>query len=223
MAENGYRTRVAIGFWNPIVDHQRTPMGSGRGRCCIRACGRPPPTLQKLLVVVAFGALAVVFGELLQQDFDVVSEKIDFCRDVLLGAGSQDDIAQGLLRGEIKRLRGFERNRRLGEIGAIGFAAHPEHVLFERRQAFCKLELETVAAVADRRLFEIGAIAIGKDAADQLVIVGDQQTDRHVRLRVVLRPSGNLPQINHIKVTLQHEGSSQRCPLSRSRDQRSYR
>ena len=81
VAENGDRTRVAIGSRNPVIDHQRTSMVLGAlVAAALRARRRrSPPALQKLLIIVAFGALAVVLGKLLQQNFDLLAQKIDFC------------------------------------------------------------------------------------------------------------------------------------------------
>ena len=104
----------------------------------------------------------------------LAARKSILCFDVLIGAGLLDHVGERFLRREIEGLCGLKRNRRLGKIGAVGFAAHPEHVVFEWRQAFRKLEFEAVPAAADPGLFEIGAIAIGEDTPDQPVIIGDQ-------------------------------------------------
>ena len=125
-------------------------------------------------------------------------------RDVLIRAGAPDDVGKRLLRRLVEDLRRLDDDRRLRQFLAVGFAADFDHVLFERRQAVGELKLETVPAGADPGIFKIGAITIGEDAAEELVIVDDKQADRDVRLRIVLRPPGDLPQIDLVKASLQH-------------------
>ena len=111
--------------------------------------------MEKLPISIALGALAVAVGKLLQQDFGLPRQKVDLRRHVLIRTAALDDVGQCLLRRGIEDECRLDRDRRPDDVGAVGFAAHAEHMLLERRQTLCKLKFEAVPAVTNTRFHEI--------------------------------------------------------------------
>jgi hypothetical protein len=90
--------------------------------------------------------------------------------------------------------------------------AHQRHDLVD--QPARRIEIGLVAVTADegqtaalpkrarrRPHRHRPAHGIGQNAADQLVIADDKETDGDIRLRIFLRPPGDLPQIDQIEVS----------------------
>ncbi len=94
-----------------------------------------------------------------------------------------------LLHGAIKYGCGLEDGRRAAKMRAIMLPAHRDEVARERRQAACDIDLETEAAVTDRRALQIRAMTRCKDARYDLIVHSNDERNRNIRCARILRPA----------------------------------